>query len=362
MSQLLNSVQRLSIEHFFVFTLSIGSTSPMNELVFVGHSFQIRSVTFTNGEHVLSPSVNSKLRSLILADQAMGLTMAPKFSQLDLDAHSVPTTSSVSMPAEQIKSAPVEPPSTTRTHEISNEQNVSERISNLNAARVTVQSVNKTTVGANAHAMQWGMTRALPETLQERINALNEIRTRHDATCPLCCSASNYTNTVLGEGSANAELVFIGEAPGDKEDAIGKPFQGDSGVKLDEMIKAMGLSREQVFLTNVLKTRPQHNQTPTQDQVDQCGSFLTEQLLVIRPKVIVPMGGPAAQQLLRKDEGISLLRGKWGVWMPPQGCLVAPIPVMPTFHPAYLLRNYTMETRAFMWSDMKLAMTKLTAK
>ncbi len=310
----------------------------------------------------MSPSINSKLRSLILADQAMGLTMAPKFSPLDVQASSSQASSSVSMPAQNFTPAHVAPPFTSLAQERVFEENIRVDISDVQATVAKQFVVNAIPAGANASAVQWGLTRALPETLQERTAALNEIRTRHDATCPLCSAAGHFTNTVLGEGSANAELVFIGEAPGDKEDAVGKPFQGDSGAKLDEMIKAMGLSREQVFITNVLKTRPQQNQTPTQDQLDQCGSFLTEQLLVIRPKVIVPMGGPAAKQLLRQDEGISLLRGKWGAWLPPHGCNLAPIPVMPTFHPAYLLRNYTLETRALMWSDMKLAMTKLTAK
>ncbi len=210
--------------------------------------------------------------------------------------------------------------------------------------------------------MQWGITRALPHSLQEREDALQEICARHDATCPLCTTHVGHTRTVLGEGSAAAELVFIGEAPGDKEDATGKPFQGDSGAKLDEMIKAMGMSRQQVFITNVLKCRPRINHTPTAEQTEQCACFLSEQLMVIRPKIIVPMGGPAAKHVLRLDEGISMLRGQWGVWQPPTGCQVEPIPVMPTFHPAYLLRNYTLETRTLMWSDMKLAMTKLSAK
>ena len=266
------------------------------------------------------------------------------------------------MPAENFTPAHVTPSFTSLAQERVNAENVHSDISDVHTTGAKASVANAIPYAANSSAVQWGLTRALPETVQDRTAALNEIRTRHDATCPLCCAASHYTNTVLGEGSANAELIFVGEAPGDNEDAVGKPFQGDSGAKLDEMIKAMGLSREQVFLTNVLKTRPQQNQIPTQDQVDQCGSFLTEQLLVIRPKVIVPMGGPAAKQLLRQDEGISLLRGKWGVWVPPRGCKVAPIPVMPTFHPAYLLRNYTLETRALMWSDMKLAMTKLTAQ
>jgi DNA polymerase len=225
---------------------------------------------------------------------------------------------------------------------------------------VKVDIANPNSVGAHSPAIQWGVTRELPQTLQERSDALEEIRARHNATCPLCL-AVRQQDIVFGQGSAHAELVFVGDAPGDNEAAVGTPFQGDSGAKLDEMIKAMGLSREQVCLTYVVKCPLQEQHPATQEQLDQCASFLVEQLLVIRPKVIVPLGGPAAKHLLRSGEGISLLRGKWGVWKPPHGCQVAPIPVMPTFHPAYLLRNYTVETRAFMWSDLKLAMTKLSA-
>lgn len=310
----------------------------------------------------MSPSINSKSRSLILADQAMGLSMSPKCSPLDMDSNLSPATLASTTPTAKNTSSPTAQSHSNATADISSAETFRAGNAPLEIARSNVVIANSLTVGAHVSAMQWGITRALPHTLPERRDALNEIRARHDATCPLCCGAGNYTHTVLGEGNPEAELVFVGEAPGDKEDATGKPFQGDSGAKLDEMIKAMGFSREQVFITNVLKIRPQLNQTPTKEQIEQCAGFLAEQLVVIRPKVIVPMGGPAAKQLLRKDEGISLLRGKWGVWVAPSGCQVMPIPVMPTFHPAYLLRNYTLETRALMWSDMKLVMTKLSAK
>jgi DNA polymerase len=233
-------------------------------------------------------------------------------------------------------------------------------IPNLESARAKVDIANSNSLAAYSPTIQWDVTRELPQTLQERSDALEEIRSRHNATCPLCLAARQQ-DIVFGQGSAHAELVFVSDAPGDNEAAVGTPFQGDSGAKLDEMIKAMGLSREQVCLTYVVKCPLQEQHPATQEQLDQCASFLVEQLLVIRPKVIVPLGGPAAKHLLRSGEGISLLRGKWGFWTPPHGCQVAPIPVMPTFHPAYLLRNYTVETRAFMWSDLKLAMTKLSA-
>lgn len=308
----------------------------------------------------MSPSINSKMRSLVLADQAMGLTMSPKFSSKDMDVHAAPETSKTTTPAPTNSPAPVAQSHPNMNMNDSIDESFRAGIPNVEPARAKVDIANSNTLAAYSPTMQWGVTRELPQTLQERSDALEEIRARHNATCPLCLAARQQ-DIVFGQGSAHAELVFVGDAPGDNEAAVGTPFQGDSGAKLDEMIKAMGLSREQVCLTYVVKCPLQEQHPATQEQLDQCACFLVEQLLVIRPKVIVPLGGPAAKHLLRSGEGISLLRGKWGVWTPPHGCQVAPIPVMPTFHPAYLLRNYTVETRAFMWSDLKSAMTKLSA-
>ena len=308
----------------------------------------------------MSPSINSKLRSLILADQAMGLTTSPKFPLQDMRAVSATTTLETATLTAKNTSTPVAHSHLSNTANTASDDSLHAAISNVQTARVNVVIANSNSVGAHSPAMQWGVTRELPQTLQERSDALEEIRARHNATCPLCLAARQQ-DIVFGQGSAHAELVFVGDAPGDNEAAVGTPFQGDSGAKLDEMIKAMGLSREQVCLTYVVKCPLQEQHPATQEQLDQCASFLVEQLLVIRPKVIVPLGGLAAKHLLRSGEGISLLRGKWGVWTPPHGCQVPTIPVMPTFHPAYLLRNYTVETRALMWSDLKLAMTKLSA-
>ena len=307
----------------------------------------------------MSPSINSKMRSLVLADQAMGLTMSPKFSSKDMDVHAAPATLKTASPTPTNSPAPVAQSHPNMNMNDSIDESFRAGIPNLESARVKVVIANSNSVGALSPTIQWGVTRELPQTLQERRDALEEIRARHNATCPLCLAARQQ-DIVFGQGSAHAELVFVGDAPGDNEAAVGTPFQGDSGAKLDEMIKAMGLSREQVCLTYVVKCPLQEQHPATQEQLDQCASFLVEQLLVIRPKVIVPLGGPAAKHLMRSGEGISLLRGKWGVWTPPHGCQVPTIPVMPTFHPAYLLRNYTVETRAFMWSDLKLAMTKLS--
>ena len=277
-----------------------------------------------------------------------------------MDVHAAPATLKTASPTPTNSPAPVAQSHPNMNMNDSIDESFRAGIPNLESARAKVDIANSNSLAAYLPTIQWGVTRELPQTLQERRDALDEIRARHNATCPLCLAARQQ-DIVFGQGSAHAELVFVGDAPGDNEAAVGTPFQGDSGAKLDEMIKAMGLSREQVCLTYVVKCPLQEQHPATQEQLDQCASFLVEQLLVIRPKVIVPLGGPAAKHLLRSGEGISLLRGKWGVWTPPHGCQVAPIPVMPTFHPAYLLRNYTVETRAFMWSDLKLAMTKLSA-
>lgn len=185
----------------------------------------MRSVTFTSGEHVLSPSINSKLRSLILADQAMGLTMAPKFSPLDVQASSSPASSSVSMPAQNFTPAHVAPPFTSLAQERVAAENIRADISDAQANIAKESVVNAIPAGANASAVQWGLTRALPETLQDRTAALNEIRTRHDATCPLCCAAGHYTNTVLGEGSANAELVLLERRRATKKTPLANHFK-----------------------------------------------------------------------------------------------------------------------------------------
>jgi uracil-DNA glycosylase family 4 len=187
--------------------------------------------------------------------------------------------------------------------------------------------------------------------------ALEALRQRHDRECPHCTTATAHTQTVFGEGDPEARLMFIGEAPGETEDRLGRPFVGRAGEKLDEMIRAMGLQRQQVYIANVLKSRPPENRTPLQHEVDACGPYLIEQILTIRPEVIVTLGGPATKLLLATDAGITRLRGIWSEWRAPGG--ESGIPVMPTYHPAYLLRNYTPQTRGEMWSDLQAVMGRL---
>ena len=184
---------------------------------------------------------------------------------------------------------------------------------------------------------------------------LESLREQHDARCPHCTTSTGHLNTVFGEGSATADLMFIGEAPGAEEDRTGRPFVGPAGLKLDEMITAMGFKREDVYIANVLKSRPPNNRTPLEHEIEGCSPYLAEQVAIIRPRVIVTLGGPASKLLLDTPKGITRLRGIWGSYQAGDETY----PVMPTYHPAYLLRNYTQETRSQVWNDLQAAMTRL---
>ena len=187
---------------------------------------------------------------------------------------------------------------------------------------------------------------------QDKQSLLEGLCVDHDASCPHCTSATGHTNTVFGTGNPDASLMFIGEAPGMEEDLQGVPFVGAAGKKLDQIIEAMGLCRTDVYIANTLKCRPPDNRTPTPNEVAACGPYLKSQIEIISPSVIVTLGSPASKYILETTTGITRLRGIWGAY---KG-----IPVMPTYHPAYLLRNYTTETRSQVWSDMKQVIENLS--
>lgn len=186
---------------------------------------------------------------------------------------------------------------------------------------------------------------------------LNDIRKDHDNNCPHCTTTSGYTQTVFGDGNPNASLMFIGEAPGAEEDAQGIPFVGAAGKKLNQIIEAMGLSRSDVYIANVIKSRPPDNRTPLPTEVELCGTYLKQQIAYIQPKVIVTLGSPATKYILQTTTGITRLRGQWAEYEGDEGD--SGVSVMPTYHPAYLLRNYTKETRQEVWSDMQQVLKKL---
>ena len=169
--------------------------------------------------------------------------------------------------------------------------------------------------------------------------------------CTRCKLHEGRTKIVFGVGNPAADLMFIGEGPGRDEDLSGEPFVGRAGKKLDEMIVAIGLSRAEVYIANIVKCRPPNNRDPESDEIESCSPFLFSQIDTIRPRVIVTLGGPATKTLLETRVGITRLRGQWQTF---RG-----VPVMPTFHPAYLLRNYTKETRRQVWEDLKAARARI---
>jgi DNA polymerase len=148
---------------------------------------------------------------------------------------------------------------------------------------------------------------------------------------------------VFGVGNPSADLMFVGEAPGQDEDTQGIPFVGRAGQKLTQIIEAIGLTRDQVYIANVIKCRPPNNRNPEPDEVEQCEPFLFRQIDAINPKVIVALGTFAARSLLKTDEAISRLRGRVYRYRGAK--------LIPTFHPAYLLRNPSC--RREVWEDMK---------
>jgi len=188
--------------------------------------------------------------------------------------------------------------------------------------------------------------------------ALDELRRRYELDAPHQHFVTDHHNIVFGEGDPCARLMFIGEAPGAEEDRTGRPFVGRAGQLLDKMITAMGLRREQVYIANVLKTRPPGNATPTTEEIRLCSPYLFQQIAIIQPEAIVTLGLPATRALLETSDSMSRLRGRWATFHPPPPA-TQPIPVMPTYHPAFLLRSYTEENRAKVWSDLQQVMRRL---
>lgn len=167
------------------------------------------------------------------------------------------------------------------------------------------------------------------------------------AACTRCALHQTRTQTVFGTGSRHARWLVIGEAPGADEDRQGEPFVGRAGQLLTEMLRAVGLSREQVFIANILKCRPPENRDPKPEEAKSCENYLQRQIEMIRPGLILAVGRIAAQNLLQVDTPIGKLRGQAHEYGP------ARIPVVVTYHPAYLLRSPGQKARS--WDDLCLA-------
>jgi uracil-DNA glycosylase len=170
--------------------------------------------------------------------------------------------------------------------------------------------------------------------------------------CQRCNLCEHRRTIVFGEGNPKARLVFVGEGPGADEDASGRPFVGRAGQLLDKIIAAIGLRREDVYIANVVKCRPPGNRTPERDEVDTCEPFLLRQLAFIHPEVIVALGSPAFQCLVKTREPITRARGEWREWNGAK--------LMPTFHPAFLLRS--PDKKREVWEDMKKVRDYLNAR
>ena len=169
-------------------------------------------------------------------------------------------------------------------------------------------------------------------------------------SCTKCEISASRRNAVPGQGDPNARLMFVGEAPGADEDARGLAFVGRAGQLLTRIIAAMGLSREEVFIGNILKCRPPGNRDPKPDEIHNCRPYLKQQLESIRPEVIVALGAHAARTLLDCGDSIGRLRGRFHEYR--YSDEAPPAKLMPTYHPAYLLRNYSYDARKRVWEDM----------
>ncbi len=184
-----------------------------------------------------------------------------------------------------------------------------------------------------------------PESVPDTLEALAE----HLVDCDRCPLSERRKKVVFGEGSSSAPILFVGEGPGAEEDRSGRPFVGQAGRLLDGMIKALGFERKQVFIANVVKCRPPGNRDPEPGEMATCSPFLERQIDLIRPAVIVALGRIAARRLTGSDRSMGALRGRWGQF---HG-----IPLMSTYHPAYLLRSPLEKHKV--WADLKMVMERL---
>lgn len=194
------------------------------------------------------------------------------------------------------------------------------------------------------------------QSSSEKQSALAEIAKEVDK-CRKCELGSLRTHPVAGEGNPNAQIVFVGEGPGADEDAQGRPFVGRAGQLLDKMIKGMGLKRSDVYICNIIKCRPPNNRDPKPDEIISCLPYLQRQIEIIQPEIIIALGAHAARTLLETNKPIGQLRGQFLDYY--TGLGKPAIKLMATFHPAYLLRNYSDDNRRKVWEDLKKVLAEL---
>lgn len=237
---------------------------------------------------------------------------------------------------------------TESSSETSKEQIQQEMLAVVKSVRGQVQNAQNMYVD-----VQWKRTATKPVTtaIAGPGRTFEELR-GEVAGCTRCLLSQTRKNVVFGDGSPQARLVFVGEAPGADEDAQGLPFVGRAGQLLTNIIKAMGLERSDVYICNILKCRPPGNRNPLPEEIRLCEPFLKEQLSMISPQIICALGSFAAKTLLNTETPITALRGRFHLY---EG-----IKLMPTYHPAYLLRNPPAKKQV--WEDVQLIMKELGLK
>lgn len=214
------------------------------------------------------------------------------------------------------------------------------------SAELALQPVAEST--PESAPMKTQISPSLPPVVGDKPSALKLIR-EDIGDCTRCRLHKGRTNLVFGVGNVNADLMFVGEGPGADEDAKGEPFVGRAGQLLNNMISAMGIKREDVYIANVVKCRPPSNRTPEKDECDTCSPFLMRQIDVIKPKVIVALGAVAAKNLLAVNDSMANLRGRWYDFRDSK--------LLVTYHPAYLLRDPRQKKEA--WKDLQMVMKYL---
>ncbi len=189
----------------------------------------------------------------------------------------------------------------------------------------------------------------------DKATALRKLREALSADERVLAKLTPGTQLVFGEGDPDAQIMFIGEGAGEEEARTGRPFVGRAGQLLDNMIKAMGLSREAVYITNCVHFRPPGNRVPTPEEIDLGWPYMLGQVQIVKPQAIVALGGTSAKALLNTATGITRLRGSWYEF----DAGTETVPLMPTFHPAFLLRSYTRDNRSKVWADLVAVLARL---
>ena len=273
-------------------------------------------------------SMARSLRLRLESESAAGMTGLPRAKKRPVSekvraARSEPQPAAVASPVEVIPTAP------------SSEAEVAAMLRQELAAATPGGGSSQDSFDFGSPDIEGGVSR---EEALARIAA--EV-----AQCTRCPElAASRTLTVPGQGSPYAQLMFVGEGPGQEEDRQGLAFVGRAGELLTKMIESIGMTRDQVFIANVVKCRPPGNRVPMPDEIANCAPYLARQMEILRPKTLCALGNTAARALLQTSDGITRLRGRFH---PYRG-----VKLMPTFHPAYVLRNYTPDTRKKVYDDL----------